>query len=106
MPAHSLQPRAEGSHQLYCSDNKPRMLTLYCLDFKTTPELKCCQQRHQCQKSFGLQNLSQSPEARRKQLTEDSFPRYKVEVIDVIAMYITPPEWGIYALLATQLQIP
>lgn len=82
------------------------MLPLHCLDFKMTPELTCCQQRNQCQKSFGPQNLSQSPEAERKQLAEDGSPRYKVEVINVIAIYIAPPEWRIYALLATQLQTP
>lgn len=71
-----------------------------------TPELKCCQQRNQCQKSFGPQNLSQSPGAERKQLAEDGFLRYKVELIHVTASYITPPEWRIYALLATQLQTP
>lgn len=71
-----------------------------------TPELTCCQQRNQCQKSFGPQTLSQSPEAERKQLAEDGSPRYKVEVINVIAIYIAPPEWRIYALLATRLQIP
>jgi len=41
----------------------------------------------------------------RKQLAEDGFPTYKVEVIHIVAIYIAPPEQRIYALLVTQLQI-